>query len=103
MPLQERMEIISSIEGVDFVVPWEAEGTDQTVIRALDILRPTYFTKGGDRFDASTIPEWKICQQIGCEIITGVGAGGKVQSSSELVSRAMKYMNHSSGNSYEFT
>ncbi len=87
MPLSERMEIINALAGVDFVVPWETDG-DQTVIGALSILKPQYFTKGGDRFDASTIPEWNICQEIGCEIITGVGAGGKIQSSSELVRRA---------------
>ena len=92
MPLEERMEIINGIKGVDFVVPWEASGTDQTVIKAIDILKPKYFTKGGDRFDASTIPEWDICQRIGCEIITGVGAGGKVQSSSELVERAYNFL-----------
>ncbi len=90
MPVKERMEIIDAIEGVDFVVPWAAEWPDQTVIGAISTLRPDYFTKGGDRFDASTIPEWNICQQIGCEIITGIGAGGKVQSSSELVKRAME-------------
>lgn len=87
MPLEERMEIIDSIAGVDFVVPWETDG-DQTVCKAIEILKPDYFTKGGDRFDASTIPEWKICQKINCEIITGVGHGGKVQSSSDLVRRA---------------
>ena len=84
MPLEERMEIINSIKGVDFVVPWEAEGSDQTVIGALSKLKPSYFTKGGDRFDASTIPEWDICQEIKCKIITGVG-GEKIQSSSTLV------------------
>jgi len=87
MPLKERMEIVDAIEGVDFVVPWETDG-DQTVIGALETLRPSFFTKGGDRFDASTIPEWDICQKIGCKIITGVGAGGKVQSSSDLIRRA---------------
>lgn len=88
MPLEERMEIVDAIEGVDFVVPWEAEGNDQTVTEAIRILKPSFFTKGGDRFDASTIPEWDICQKIGCEIITGVGKGGKIQSSSELIARA---------------
>ena len=91
MPLEERMEIIDAMKGVDFVVPWEAEWPDQTVIGALKILKPSYFTKGGDRFDASTIPEWEICQEIGCEIITGVGKGGKVQSSSELIARARNF------------
>jgi bifunctional ADP-heptose synthase (sugar kinase/adenylyltransferase) len=90
MPLKERMEIIDSIEGVDFVVPWETDG-DQTVCKAIEILKPNYFTKGGDRFDASTIPEWAICQKINCEIITGVGKGGKIQSSSELIERARKF------------
>ena len=95
MPLQERMEIIDAIDGVDYVVPWETDG-DQTVCGAIDILKPDYFTKGGDRFDASTIPEWSVCQKVGCEIITGVGAGGKVQSSSELIARARKFENHGS-------
>ena len=90
MPLEERMEIIDAIYGVDFVVPWETDG-DQTVCKAIEILRPDYFTKGGDRFDASTIPEWKICQEIGCEIITGVG-GGKIQSSSDLVKNSKQNM-----------
>ena len=88
MPVEERMEIIDAIEGVDFVVPWETTNGDQTVIDAIRILKPTYFTKGGDRFDASSIPEWDICQKVGCEIITGVGKGGKIQSSSDLVRRA---------------
>lgn len=91
MPLEERMEIIDAIDGVDFVVPWDSKSADQTVIGAIDILKPQYFTKGGDRFDASTIPEWDICQQVGCEIVTGVGQGGKIQSSSDLINRAKEY------------
>jgi bifunctional ADP-heptose synthase (sugar kinase/adenylyltransferase) len=88
MPLMERMEIINSIEGVDYVVSWEAEWPDQTVIGAIDILRPQYFTKGGDRINEKTIPEWDICKQVDCEIIAGVGKGGKIQSSSDLIRRA---------------
>ena len=90
MPVNERMEIIDSMDGVDFVVPWETSG-DQTVCGAIEILKPDFFTKGGDRFDASTIPEWNICQEVGCEIITGVGEGGKIQSSSELIQRARAF------------
>ena len=82
-------QIIDAIEGVDFVVPWIAE-EDQTVIGAIEKLQPNFFTKGGDRFDASTIPEWNICQEIKCEIITGVG-GGKVQSSSTLVEESRAF------------
>ena len=90
MPLEERMEIINALDGVDYVVPWETSN-DQTVCGAIDILKPDYFTKGGDRFDASTIPEWSVCQKVNCEIITGVGKGGKIQSSSELIKRANDY------------
>ena len=92
MPLAERMEIIQALRGVDHVVAWEAEWPDQTVIGAIRALQPKYFTKGGDRFDASTIPEWEICNRIGCEIITGVG-GEKIQSSSDLVDRANEFNN----------
>lgn len=83
MPLKERMEIISSIEGVDFVVCWD-DGT-QTVSGALEILKPSFFLKGGDRCDPESVPEFSICDNIGCEVIFDVGGKDKVQSSSELV------------------
>ena len=86
MPLAERMEIIAALKGVDFVVPWETDD-DQTVCEALEILRPEYFTKGGDRTDFTNIPEWEVCKKIGCKIIANVG-GEKIQSSSELISKA---------------
>ena len=82
MPIEERMEIIAGIRGVDYVVPWD-DGS-QTVTEALRILRPAFFTKGGDRDAAANVPEFDLCEQIGCEVIFGVG-GGKIQSSSELV------------------
>jgi cytidyltransferase-like protein len=90
MSLEDRMEIIDSIKGVDFVVPWTSY-EDQTVRGAIEILKPDYFTKGGDRFDASTIPEWDICQEIGCEIITGVG-GDKIRSSSHMVKTSKDFL-----------
>ena len=90
MSLQDRMEIINSIAGVDCVVPWFYTNDDFTVVKAIDMIKPKYFTKGGDRTDATNIPEWEICQQRGCEIITGVG-GGKIRSSSELVENADRF------------
>lgn len=88
MPLEERMEIINGIKGVDAVLPWPlVDKEDTTVINAILELRPKVFTKGGDRIDQSTIPEWSACKQVGCELITGVG-GEKIQSSSELVEKA---------------
>lgn len=39
------------------------------------------FTKGGDRVDAPTIPEWDVCQELGIEVVTGVGADKRWSSS----------------------
>ena len=83
MPLEDRMEIISSIEGVDFVTCWD-DGT-QTVIGALEILKPQFFLKGGDRCDPESVPEFSTCDKIGCEVLFDIGGKEKVQSSSELV------------------
>ena len=86
MPHDERMEIVSAIEGVDFVLGWD-DGS-QFVTEAIRELKPRFFTKGGDRNNASNVPEFDLCEEIGCEVIFNVG-GGKVQSSSELAQRAM--------------
>lgn len=83
MPLEERMEIVQAIKGVDYVVSWD-DGTPY-VTGALEILRPNIFTKGGDRSDPDKVPEFSLCKKIGCEVIFGVGGRDKVQSSSELV------------------
>ena len=82
MPSDERMEIMAGLRGVGAVTTWD-DGTP-TVIGALELIKPSYFTKGGDRVDSSTVPEFDICQQIDCQIIFGVG-GEKIQSSSHLV------------------
>ena len=74
-PFQEastRCLIVSGIRCVDYVVPFDAPG-DQTVSKALEAIRPDVFTKGGDRVDATTIPELEVCHAIGAEVITGVG------------------------------
>lgn len=82
MTLEERMEIIAGVKGVDYVVPWD-DGS-QTVVGAIQALSPVIFTKGGDRDAAANVPEFDICSEIGCQVIFGVG-GGKIQSSSDLV------------------
>jgi len=82
MPEEERAEIIAGLRGVDAVLIWD-DGT-QNVIGAIEKLKPTYFTKGGDRAAPEDIPEWGICQEIGCDVLFNVG-GGKIQSSSWLL------------------
>jgi len=84
MPEKERAEIIAGIRGVDAAVIWD-DGS-QTVIGAIAKLKPTYFTKGGDRAAPEDIPEWDICNEVGCRVLFNVG-GGKIQSSSSLIDR----------------
>ena len=82
MKADERAEIIAGIRGVDAAVIWDDGG--QTVIGAIAELKPNFFTKGGDRAAPEDIPEWEICQDVGCEVIFNVG-GKKIQSSSWLI------------------
>lgn len=85
MPHRERMEIIDAMRGVDYVIGWD-DGT-QYIDGAIRILRPHYYTKGGDRSspDAIAACELAACKEVGCEIFYGVGGASKVQSSSRLV------------------
>jgi len=86
MPLKERVEIIKAIKGVDEVVV--CIDKDQTVCETLRMLKPDIFAKGGDR-TLDNIPERKVCEELGIEMVFNVG-GGKIQSSSDLVERLIK-------------
>lgn len=83
MTLATRCEIVSALPWVDYVVAFEIEN-DTTVNVALETILPNVFTKGGDRVDESTIPEWQVCQKNNIEIVTGVG-DSKVHSSSNIL------------------
>jgi D-beta-D-heptose 7-phosphate kinase/D-beta-D-heptose 1-phosphate adenosyltransferase len=88
MPLEERMELIASIRGVDYVCAANSPPGDDTVNDALRQIRPNVFTKGGiTRAKAGDIPEYETCQEIGCTVVFGIGGATKVQSSSDLVKR----------------
>ncbi len=82
MNQEERAEIIAGIRGVDAAIIWD-DGT-QTVVGAVERLKPNFFTKGGDRAKPEEVAEWNICQKVGCEVLFNVG-GGKIQSSSWLI------------------
>ncbi len=85
MPEPERMEILHEFKGVDHVVKWY-DGT-QNCIGALRKIRPNIFTKGGDRSSRDRIPEADVCDEVGCQIMFGVGGKEKAQSSSWLTSK----------------
>ena len=87
MPFEERAEILKAFRGVTEVV--KAIDTDNTVCDSLREIRPTFFANGGDRKLDNT-PEMDVCQELGIDMIWNVG-GGKIQSSSSLVSNANLY------------
>ena len=84
MPWEERAELIGAYDFVDEVIM--AKDDDRTVVASLDELRPDIFANGGDRERINT-PEARFCRENGIEMIWGVG-GGKVQSSSSMVTSA---------------
>jgi cytidyltransferase-like protein len=79
--LETRSLIVSGIVGVDYVIPFEIED-DQTVIVALEMIKPDIFTKGGDR-NKSTLPaaEREVCEKNYIKVIFGVGEDKKWSSS----------------------
>ncbi|MEI6810509.1 MAG: adenylyltransferase/cytidyltransferase family protein [Candidatus Nomurabacteria bacterium] len=83
MDLKTRVEIMSYVNGVDYIIPFEIED-DQTVIQALKKIRPHIFTKGGDRIDETSIPEWETCIEHNIKVISGVGYS-KLWSSSDFL------------------
>jgi D-beta-D-heptose 7-phosphate kinase/D-beta-D-heptose 1-phosphate adenosyltransferase len=70
--LETRSLIVSGIKDVDYVIPFEIKD-DMSVNKALEALKPDVFTKGGDRQDPESIPEWEVCQANNIEVVFGVG------------------------------
>jgi cytidyltransferase-like protein len=82
MPADERIKIIQELRCVDYV--FKSVDTDRTVCKSLSVAepRPTYFCNGGDQ-NNNSIPETKICDELGIELVDGLG--DKIQSSSWLI------------------
>ena len=87
MNYEERKEILEALKYVHEVVPVIDEGN--TVAETIRLHRPDYFAKGGDR-TIENIPEEekRACTASNTKILTGIG-GGKIQSSSWLIKKAM--------------
>jgi len=82
MSQDERAAIIKEIDSVDEVYVLESERAD--VGEAIEKFKPHIFANGGDRRNMQDIPEAKICEELGVEMVFNVG-GEKVQSSSWLL------------------
>jgi len=84
MSFEERAYIAGNIKGVSIVT--NVNDSDGTVCAALRRFRPDYFANGGDRYETNT-PEMDVCKELGITMLWNIG-GGKIQSSSTLVSKA---------------
>mgnify|MGYP001609759584 FL=1 len=95
MRQQERKEINSAIFGVDKVVltSHKLNPKDMSVCAELLKIKPHIFANGGDRKLRNT-PEVAVCRKINCKSVFYVGRGGKVQSSSWLLSKYLKKSNN---------
>jgi cytidyltransferase-like protein len=79
--LETRSLIVSGITDVDFVIPFEIED-DQTVVKALDRVKPNIFTKGGDRNQRTLPPaETQVCKRNNIKVVFGVGESKRWSSS----------------------
>ena len=84
MPFDERKEILMGFRGVSGVS--SVDDSDGTVCEALARIKPSIFANGGDRKEGN-VPEYEVCETLDIGMIYNIG-GGKVQSSSELVSNS---------------
>lgn len=91
MPQKERSELIGSFPFVDRVVLTDhvRNDTDRSVARTLAKVRPDIFANGGDRGLKNTL-EMDVCAKLGIKMAFNIGKGGKVQSSSWMISAASR-------------
>ena len=88
MDFKKRAEILDSIKGVLLVD--SVDDSDGTVCEAIRRHRPTFFANGGDRGRSNT-PEQTVCEELGVELLWGIGGEEKVDSSSDLVKKTREF------------
>jgi len=90
MPWKQRAEILGNIKGVSLVT--HVDDSDGTACEAIERIRPSAFANGGDRKKNNT-PEMSVCDELGIQMLWGIGGTEKPQSSSWLVNKAMEHLN----------
>ena len=89
MDFKERKEILEGFKYINQVLAFDdKDETANDIIKQVcslyrDFDVNIYFANGGDR-TSDNVPEMKVCDELGVEMIWGVG-GGKIQSSSWLI------------------
>jgi len=85
---EERKDIISDLNYVDFVV--KSIDEDGTVAKTLKLVKPQIYAKGGDRTPNNMAQnEVDTCNEIDCKIVYGVGEP-RTDSSQDLVRRVLR-------------
>lgn len=92
MPQEQRMQILMALKEVDSVVMTSHthNDSDKSVCSELAFIRPHIFANGGDR-KQDNVPEVTACKDLGIQMLFNIG-GEKIESSSELVKRAMAHL-----------
>lgn len=91
MSFESRNCVLSAMRNVAEV--WSFDDSDGTVVKGLEELMdyqklPMVFCKGGDRSDASNVPEMEWCRANNVPVVLGCGGYNKANSSSELIRNA---------------
>jgi D-beta-D-heptose 7-phosphate kinase/D-beta-D-heptose 1-phosphate adenosyltransferase len=87
MDFEKRSEILNALKGV--IIVDSVDDSDGTVCEAIRRHAPTYFANGGDRGRTNT-PEQDVCEELGVELLWGIGGDYKADASSNLVNRFRK-------------
>ena len=87
MPWEERAMILREIKGVVMVAA--VDDSDGTVCNAIRMMRPDFFANGGDRGKSNT-PEQDVCEELGIDMLWGIGGDYKMNSSSDLAKNLVK-------------
>lgn len=69
-PLEQRLQILTALEDVDVAIPFK----DDTPCRMIDLVRPNYWVKGPEYFLVHDLPEVKVLDTYGGELIFIGGA-----------------------------
>lgn len=88
MEYERRIEILNAIKGVILVD--SVDDSDGTVCEAIRRIKPTYFANGGDRGRSNT-PEQTVCEELGVQLLWGIGGEEKLDSSSELAKKVRDF------------
>lgn len=82
-PLKERLEVLSSIIYVDFIIPF----SEDKPLKIIKTLKPDFHCKGGD-YKKEEVPERELVEKLGGKVL--IVGGKKIYSSSNLIKKIKK-------------